>query len=87
MFLTQVEIWWSVGVKVPEGVRPSPANRGQLGMNVHSTVHVGRRTLCNLIPRTSHRPVFDHLQYVGDLVMCTVYDVMIDRQGGGSAQW
>ena len=28
MFLTQVEIWWSVGVKVPEGVRPSPANTG-----------------------------------------------------------
>ena len=34
MFLTQVEIWWSVGVKVPEGVRPSPANTGQLRMNV-----------------------------------------------------
>ena len=34
MFLTQVEVRWSVGVEVPEGVRPSPANRGQLGMNV-----------------------------------------------------
>ena len=34
MFLTQVELWWSVGVKVPEGVRPSPANTEQLRMNV-----------------------------------------------------
>ena len=34
MFLTQVEIWWSVGVKVPESVRPSPANTKQLRMNV-----------------------------------------------------
>ena len=24
MFLTQVEVWWGVSVKVPEGVRPSP---------------------------------------------------------------
>ena len=33
-FLTQVEVRWSVGIKVPEGVRPSPANGGQLEMNV-----------------------------------------------------
>ena len=29
-FLTQVEVWWGVRVKVPEGVRPSPAKTGQL---------------------------------------------------------
>ena len=34
MCLTQVEVWWSVGVNVPEGVRPSPANTEQLRMNV-----------------------------------------------------
>ena len=52
MFLTQVEIWWSVSVKVPEGVRPSPANTGQLRMNVLAAQTLHDCVCTNLKPYT-----------------------------------